>query len=324
MMNVKLKEETIEIKGMHCKSCANSIESKVKSLKGVEKIKVDLIKNNAVVKFNPNGINLDKIKSEIESLGYSTGYSKSGMKNKNILQGLTYGLIPHIGCIAFIIGSVLGVSMLMQFFKPLLMNPYFFHILVLISLGFATISSALYLRKNGLLSSLGVKRKWKYLSTMYGSTIGINLLLFLVIFPFLANVSISSSATKAFADIGVNGNLGGLSSIRLQVDIPCSGHAPLITQELKTINGIANVKFDFPNIFNVQYDSAKTSKQQILSLEVFKTYKATVLDEPATVQNNQQFNTQSNGTQSSSVGGSCCGGGGSCGGSGGGCGCGSR
>ena len=42
-------------------------------------------------------------------------------------SGLLYGLIPHIGCIAFIIGSILGVTVLMQFFKPLLMNRYFFH-----------------------------------------------------------------------------------------------------------------------------------------------------------------------------------------------------
>jgi hypothetical protein len=190
-------------------------------------------------------------------------------KGKNILQGIAYGLIPHIGCIAFIIGSVLGATVLMQFFKPILLNRYFFYILVLISVSFATISSAFYLKKNGILSSAGVKRKWKYLSTMYGSTIGINLLLFLVVFPLLANAT-ASSPTTSFSVVGS-------ASLRLQVDIPCSGHAPLITQELKTINGVTDVKFSLPNVFDVRYDSAKTSKAQILSLDVFKTYKATVI-----------------------------------------------
>jgi len=197
---------------------------------------------------------------------------KESEKDKNILQGIAYGLIPHIGCIAFIIGSVLGATVLMQFFKPILLNRYFFYMLVLISVSFATISSAFYLKKNGILSSAGVKRKWKYLSTMYGSTIGINLLLFMLVFPLLANVSLSSPSAAA-----VGSESASMSTIRLQVDIPCSGHAPLISNELKTINGVSDIKFSLPNIFDVKYDSTKTSKQQILSLDVFKTYKVTVI-----------------------------------------------
>jgi len=193
-------------------------------------------------------------------------------------QGIIYGLVPHIGCIAFIIGSVLGVTVLTQLFKPLLMSPYFFHMLVLLSLFFATMSSAIYLRKNGISSFAGVKRKWKYLSTMYGSTIGVNLLLFLVVFPLLANVSLSSpSQTGSFAAVASGGTGGGnLNSIKLKVDIPCSGHATLISGELKSIAGVTGVQFSLPNIFDVTYDSTKTSKEEILSLEVFKTYKATV------------------------------------------------
>ncbi|HQM95295.1 MAG TPA: hypothetical protein PLJ66_06380, partial [Methanofastidiosum sp.] len=59
---------------------------------------------------------------------------------------MVYGLVPHIGCIGFIVGSVLGVSVLMQFFRPLLMSRYFFYGLVALSLGFATVSVVLYLR----------------------------------------------------------------------------------------------------------------------------------------------------------------------------------
>jgi copper chaperone CopZ len=101
----------------------------------------------------------------------------------------------------------------------------------------------------------------------------------MIIFPLLANVSaFSSSTTGAFVGVASNENVNSISSIRLKVDIPCSGHAPLISQELKSINGVVGVQFSFPNIFDVEYDSTKTSKQQILSLDVFKTYKATVLE----------------------------------------------
>jgi copper chaperone CopZ len=228
-------------------------------------------------------------------------------ENKGLLSGIVYGLIPHTGCIAFIIASVLGVTAATELFKPLLLNPYFFYILIVLSFTFATISSAFYLRKNGLLSSLGIRRKWKYLSTMYGSTIGVNLLLFMLIFPLLANVSTAQPVTG-----NLIGSISSLSSIRLGVDILCSGHAPLISDELKKIDGVSSVQFSLPNVFDVKYDSSKVSKQQILSLEVFKTYKATVLSE-SVQQDGQQYSQPS-------IGG-CCGGGESCGS---GCGCGSR
>jgi copper ion binding protein len=270
-------EYAIDVKGMHCESCIKQIESKIGSLNGIEKIKASLIENKVFVDFNPKIISMEKIKSEIKNLGYSADNdSKEVSKKKTgVWQGIAYGIMPHTACIAFVVGSVLGVTFLTQFFKPLLLNPYFFHILIVISLGFATVSSILYLRNNGLLSSAGAKRKWKYLSTMYGSTIGVNLLLFLIIFPLLANVSIASQPVTSSAGT----NSLDLSSMKLSVDITCSGHAPLITQELKTINGVEDIKFSLPNIFDVKYDSAKTTQQQITSLDVFKTYKVTVLSD---------------------------------------------
>ncbi|MBW2990584.1 hypothetical protein KY348_02670 [Candidatus Woesearchaeota archaeon] len=230
-------------------------------------------------------------------------------KPKNIWQGIAYGLIPHTGCIAFIIGSILGVTVLMQFFRPLLMHRNFFYILILISLIFATISSMIYLNKNGFLSFAGMKRKWKYLATMYGSTIGINLLLFMVIFPLLANVSVASPTGDAVAEI----DSGSLASIKLKVNIPCPGHAPLISNELKTINGVAGIKFSFPNNFDVTYDSSKTSKQEMLSLDVFNSYPATVLEESATASPSvvEQVN-QPPASSGCGCGGSTCGGAGSC------------
>ena len=67
-------------------------------------------------------------------------------------KGLVYGLIPHIGCVLFIIGAVLGSNILIQFFKPLLMNKNIFYYLIFISIVFASFSSYLYLRKNKMCS----------------------------------------------------------------------------------------------------------------------------------------------------------------------------
>ncbi|MFH0929354.1 MAG: heavy-metal-associated domain-containing protein [Candidatus Aenigmatarchaeota archaeon] len=291
-------KETISIKGMHCGSCVKNIENEVVSMEGVKKIKVDLAKSKAFVEFDNKVIGIDRIKKKIALMGYSV----DGKKSKGVAQGIMYGLIPHIGCIAFIVGSVLGVTVLTQFFTPLLMNPYFFHILIAISIGFATLSSALYLRKNGILSLDGIRCKWKYLTTMYGSTIGINLVLFMLIFPLLANVSLAAPTGLLIAEVDS-------SYLSMEVDIPCPGHAPLITQELKTIDGVGDVHFSFPNLFDVNYDSSKTTKQQILSLDVFETYKARVVSEDV-----KEIQTNSNPSYNSGCGcgGSTCGGVGSC------------
>lgn len=343
----RIQEEVLDVKGMHCKSCVERIENKLAQMRGVDKARVSFVEEKAYVRFDPSQTNLKKIKSEIANLGYEAGVggkmksTDAGEKKSSstIKQGIIYGLLPHTGCIAFIVASVLGVTFATQLFKPLLLNPYFFYILIAISFVFATVSAIVYLKKQGFInfnrgkagselnfSSGIIKRKWKYISTLYGTTIGINLLLFMIIFPLMANIS-SPSITGAVAKAA--NNVGSLSLIKLQVDIPCSGHASLISQELKTINGVSGVQFSLPNIFDVKYDSTKISKQQILSLEVFKTYKATVLEESSTSQNTQNLANQPSSStgqpSAASVGGGCGGaGGGSCCGGGGGCGCGSN
>lgn len=290
-------EKTIKIEGMHCKSCVRAIQDKISSLKGVDSVKVNLVENSATVIYNQKIITQEKIQRGIEDLGYSTGLNTQKKKQNNTLKAMVYGLVPHIGCIGFIVGSVLGVSVLMQFFRPLLMSRYFFYGLVALSLGFATVSVVLYLRNNELLSVKGLQRKWKYVSITYSSTLGVNLALFLIVFPMLANVSASSGSDQI--------SFGSIDSIILKVDIPCSGHAPLISEELKTINGIQEVKYSTPNVFAVKYDSGRTSKTEILKLTVFKEYPATVLSE------NQTKATANNSTQSQSCSSSkktsCCG-----------------
>ena len=311
----KVKEEIIEIKGMHCKSCAEKIEAKLSQLKGVHNVRVNLNEEKAYVRFDPTQTDLVTIKREIESIGYKTDLKTDTWKS-SIKRGIIYGLIPHTCCIAFIVASVLGATIATQFLRPLLLNPYLFHILILISFTFATISAIVYIKRQGFISfnrgkdgveinlySEGIKRKWKYFLTLYGSTIGVNLLFFMIIFPFLANLYVNIPlAAGAFEEIKSDKNIDSIPSIRLKVDIPCSGHAPLILQELKSIVGVVEARFSFPNIFDVKYDSTRTSVQEILSLDIFKTYKATVFDNSDPKQDNQQYNNQP-----SSNSGSCCG-----------------
>lgn len=183
--------------------------------------------------------------------------------NKGILSGLLYGLVPHSFCIAFIIFSTIGAVTATAFLKKFLLIPYFFHFLVFISLLLATISAVIYLKKADCLCLPGIKRKWKYISILYSATILINLLMFFVVFPALANINPQNTI-----------NQQGLADLSIAVQIPCSGHAPLIIDEIKKDNGVGFVAFQMPNVFKIKYDNKKTSPEKIISSEIFKTYKA--------------------------------------------------
>jgi hypothetical protein len=182
------------------------------------------------------------------------------------------------------------------------MSRNFFYILLALSFVFATLSALIYLKRLQMLSLHGIKHKWKYLSVLYSTTIGINVLLFLFIFPVVANIATAGESGNV-----ANNNI--LSNLTLKVDIPCPGHAPLISGELQTINGVNSVQFRFPNYFDVSYDSAITSKDKILGLGIFIEY-------PAFVVNDTPQDTPRNSPQTAApVGCSGCGGcSGSCGG----------
>jgi len=335
-------ELNLEVKGMHCNSCAKLINEKLSKMDGVISAEASFADEKVKVSFNSEKTGRKAIEAKLAEIGYpAKGSKKTGSTLK---QGIIYGLTPHIGCIGFLAASILGVTVAVEFFRPLLMNPWFFHILVAISFLFATVSSAFYLNKNGILSLAGIKRKKKYLTAMYGSTIAINLLLFLVIFPLTANFDTGSFAETPTGAVALAGtgsaDLGeaalalstGDSLLKLQVDIPCPGHAPLISGELKKVPGVTGVKYEFPNYFSVAFTSTLTSKEEILAPEVFRVYKPTLLEEITVtaadesaqlegieeLEEIQEVASYSSAADSAPAG-SC---GGTCGGSCGGCGCG--
>lgn len=189
-------------------------------------------------------------------------------KKEGFIFGIFYGLIPHTFCILFVIFSVLGATSTAFFFKGFLLNRNFFYYLIILSFSFSTISAIFYLQKNKILSLTGIKRSWRYLSILYGITIVVNLILFLVIFPATANFSQRGDFVKGLTT--------QKTLVILRVDIPCTGHASLITSELKKLDGIREIKFRLPNLFDVYYDDSRLTQEEILNLEVFKTYKTEI------------------------------------------------
>ncbi len=190
---------------------------------------------------------------------------------KGFFWGVIYGILPHTFCLLFIVLSVIGATAGAAFFEKFLVIRWFFPALIALSFLFATISAMIYLYRNKKASFQGIRNSWKYLSMLYGTTIAISLLFIYVVFPY----AVSSAYNNASNNPESARQEPGSAQMTIAVDIPCSGHAPLIIAELKKLESVQDVNYQSPNIFKIAYDKTKNTKQDILSLEIFKTYKAT-------------------------------------------------
>jgi len=190
---------------------------------------------------------------------------------KSLVSGILAGILPHSFCILFVILSILGATAAASFLRPLFLSANLFYFLILISFCFATVSAIFYLKRNGILSAKGAKKKWRYLTILYGTTILINLVLFIWVFPTMANLGNQKIPDQAVIS-------QGLVKLTIKVAIPCTGHAGLITGDLRKINGVENVEFRQPQFFDIIINSSKVSKEKILALEIFKTYSVQVIE----------------------------------------------
>lgn len=205
--------------------------------------------------------------TKMESKKISDCCQKTEKQPTGLWHGIIFGLLPHSFCLGFIIFSVLGATVFSTIFRQFLLLPHFFEILVGVSFVLATASALIYLGKFNLLSVSGIQRKWRYLLILYGTTIVVNVLFLTVIFPRVAGMGTSRPV------FGQN----GLVTKTISVQIPCSGHAPLIIDELKKIDGVASVSFNNSGYFEIGFDPQKTTIEQILQAGIFKTYPATIV-----------------------------------------------
>lgn len=63
-------EKKMDIKGMHCKSCALLLSDVISEIGGVESVSVDFKSGKAVVVYSDESV-LAKIRSAVEKEGYS-------------------------------------------------------------------------------------------------------------------------------------------------------------------------------------------------------------------------------------------------------------
>lgn len=192
----------------------------------------------------------------------------SAKKKSGVEHGIAFGLLPHAGCIAVILLSVFSVTAGTTLLVPFLQTGVFYWLIAL-SLAIATASAVWYLRKRQCLCKAGIKQERKYLATLYGTTITVNLVLLFVVFPAVGGFAATTGFLIAPTPKMVN--------LTILCDIPCPGHAPLITDDVANLTGVVKIDFSSPNVFSIVYDPTKTSQNAILSREIFDQYPATIL-----------------------------------------------
>lgn len=65
-----MQHTTLNVQGMSCGHCVNSIEGNVGKLDGVQSVKVNLDEGKVDVAFDSEAVSLERIKEEIEEQGY--------------------------------------------------------------------------------------------------------------------------------------------------------------------------------------------------------------------------------------------------------------
>ncbi len=104
-----MKNETYNVKGMHCASCASIIEKTLKKIDGVESIEVNSGTEKAKISFDSLKTSPEALSKQIEPLGYSLViFTKEKEKEKfselKDMQNKLFSLIPIVIISVFVMG----------------------------------------------------------------------------------------------------------------------------------------------------------------------------------------------------------------------------
>jgi len=77
---------TIDLPTLQCGMCKKTIEGKMKGMKGLESIKVDVEESNAVVTYDPKVLTVAKIEKAIAAIGYDANETRADRRAQRKLD----------------------------------------------------------------------------------------------------------------------------------------------------------------------------------------------------------------------------------------------
>ena len=78
---MSLNKQTFKINGMHCASCANIIETRLKKIAGINSVNVNFATETANIEYDKNRVSLAEMNKTITQLGYSLNSDFNSFKN---------------------------------------------------------------------------------------------------------------------------------------------------------------------------------------------------------------------------------------------------
>ena len=75
-----MKHIMLEIGGMHCAGCVNSIQKRVSTIEGTTRVEVNLAREKAVIDYDPAKVSLPDIEKAVEDVGYRVVYETVSLK----------------------------------------------------------------------------------------------------------------------------------------------------------------------------------------------------------------------------------------------------
>lgn len=67
---ISITKETVKVEGMACGHCVMAVKKAIENLEGVRSAEVDLGKKEAVVEYDREKTDLDKIRASVREAGY--------------------------------------------------------------------------------------------------------------------------------------------------------------------------------------------------------------------------------------------------------------
>lgn len=123
---------TFNVTGMHCASCANIIERRLKKVDGIKSANVNLATNKASVEYDKESVNFDSMKKAIEAAGYGaqllesvSSDSEGNLREKeinNLKTRLTYSALLTVPVLVLALPEMLAGFVLIEYPELLMQN----------------------------------------------------------------------------------------------------------------------------------------------------------------------------------------------------------
>lgn len=111
-----MKRHIFYVQGMHCASCVQGIENSLRTLKGIKRVRADLLSGIVYVEYEEENVSISEIKRAIKEKGYCIKEGESDDKIVNVGRKFIYALFFAVPLFYFSMGVHWGLPI-----------PYYLH-----------------------------------------------------------------------------------------------------------------------------------------------------------------------------------------------------